>query len=49
MKLVDNSGRKKVYLKEKLMKLKLTVRSKISEACVGAKMTLSGITNLDLM
>jgi hypothetical protein len=35
VKLVGISGKKKVYLKEKLLKLKLTVGSKISEACIG--------------
>jgi methionyl-tRNA synthetase len=42
-------NKKKEYLKLKLMNLKQTVRTRISETCLGASMTLGRVTSLELM
>jgi len=50
VKLVDISGTKRRNVwKLKLMNLKLTVRSKISETCTGAAMILRRATSLELI
>jgi len=41
-------NKNKEYLKSK-MKMKLTVRTRISEACIGASMTLSRVTSLEMI
>jgi hypothetical protein len=41
-------NKNKEYLKSK-MKMKLTVRTRISEACIGASMTLSWVTSLEMI
>ena len=42
-------NKKRIIRKIKLMNLKLTVRSKISETCLETSMTLRRVTNLDLI
>jgi hypothetical protein len=42
-------NKKKEYLKLKLMNLKQTVRTRISETCIGTSMTLRRVTSLELM
>ena len=42
-------NKKKEYLKAKLRKLKLTVRSKISETCTGTSVILRGATRLEVI
>jgi hypothetical protein len=37
------------YLKLKLVNLKLTVRTRISETCVGASLTLKRVTSQELV
>jgi hypothetical protein len=50
VKLVSISGeKKKEYLKVKLMKLKITVRPRISESGIGASVTLGTVTRLELI
>jgi len=50
MKLVDISGTKRRNIRKlKLMTVKTTVRSKISEACVGPSVTLRRVTSLELI
>jgi len=41
--------KKKGYLKVNLMKLKLTVRSEISETCIVISVTLRRVTSLELI
>jgi hypothetical protein len=49
VKLVDISGRKKEYLKPKIDELESNRRSKISETCVEASVTLRRVTSLELI
>ena len=42
-------NKKKAYLRAKIKDLKLTIRSKILETCIGASMTLRRGTSLDLI
>jgi len=48
--LIDISGTKRRKIRKlKLMNLKLTLRSKISETCIGASITLGRVTSLELI
>jgi len=50
MKRVDISGTKiKIFWKIKLIKLKITVKPRISEICKEASLTLRGFTSLELV
>jgi len=45
--LLDISEKKKEYLRAKMMNMKITVRSKISETCIGASTALRRVTSLE--
>ena len=48
--VVDISGRKrKSILNLRLVNLKRTVRSNVSETCIGASLILSRVTSLELL
>jgi hypothetical protein len=50
VKLVDVAGAQRRNISKLILRnLKLTVRSKISETCLGASVTLSRVTGLELI